>query len=79
LQRPVERAVGIRKGLIGGVHVNERKIATLDCMSPGEVRNNDTTESATFPAVDMKLEVAVIPVSYVDRAKEFYTQLGEAE
>jgi catechol 2,3-dioxygenase-like lactoylglutathione lyase family enzyme len=26
--------------------------------------------------VDMKLEVALIPVSHVDRAKEFYTRLG---
>ena len=26
--------------------------------------------------VDMKLEVALIPVSDVDRAKEFYTRLG---
>jgi len=26
--------------------------------------------------VDMKLEVALIPVSDVDRAKEFYTKLG---
>ena len=25
---------------------------------------------------DMKLEVALIPVSNVDRAKEFYTRLG---
>ena len=27
-------------------------------------------------AVDMKLEVVVIPVSDVDRAKAFYTNLG---
>src|SRR5690349_10942147 len=27
-------------------------------------------------AVDMKLEVVVIPVSVVDRAKEFYARLG---
>jgi catechol 2,3-dioxygenase-like lactoylglutathione lyase family enzyme len=27
-------------------------------------------------AVDMKLEVVVIPVSDVDRAKEFYAKLG---
>ena len=30
----------------------------------------------TTAAVDMKFEVAVIPVSDVDRAKEFYTRLG---
>jgi catechol 2,3-dioxygenase-like lactoylglutathione lyase family enzyme len=27
-------------------------------------------------AVDMKLEIVVIPVSDVDRAKEFYSRLG---
>jgi catechol 2,3-dioxygenase-like lactoylglutathione lyase family enzyme len=33
-------------------------------------------ESAKAKAVDMKLEVVVIPVSDVDRAKAFYTNLG---
>jgi catechol 2,3-dioxygenase-like lactoylglutathione lyase family enzyme len=32
--------------------------------------------SANSPVVDMKLEVVVIPVSDVDRAKEFYSRLG---
>jgi hypothetical protein len=31
---------------------------------------------ASAARVDMKLEVALIPVSDVDRAKEFYTKLG---
>ena len=31
-----------------------------------------TTASKTPPAVDLKLEVTVIPVSDVDRAKRFY-------
>ena len=31
---------------------------------------------ASIARVDMKLEVALIPVSDVDRAKEFYTKLG---
>jgi catechol 2,3-dioxygenase-like lactoylglutathione lyase family enzyme len=35
-----------------------------------EVRGNSATR------VDMKLEVVVLPVSDVDRAKEFYTKLG---
>jgi len=40
-----------------------------------EVRSNDV--SATSVAkVDMKFEIVVIPVSDVDRAKEFYTRLG---
>ncbi len=32
--------------------------------------------SADSPVVDMKLEVVVIPVSDVDRSKEFYARLG---
>jgi catechol 2,3-dioxygenase-like lactoylglutathione lyase family enzyme len=34
------------------------------------------TNAAQAPTVDLKLEIAVIPVSDVDRAKEFYTRLG---
>jgi catechol 2,3-dioxygenase-like lactoylglutathione lyase family enzyme len=41
-----------------------------------EVRSNDTTNDASIAKVDMKLEVVVIPVSDVDRAKEFYKKLG---
>src|SRR5271167_4593687 len=38
-----------------------------------EVRSNDVT---SVPKVDMKFEIVVIPVSDVDRAKEFYGRLG---
>ena len=41
-------------------------------MSPNEVRTND----ATSARVDTKLEIVVIPVSDVDRAKTFYAGLG---
>ena len=41
-------------------------------MSTTDVRSND----ASIENVDMKLEVVVIPVSDVDRAKEFYLRLG---
>ena len=41
-----------------------------------EVRSNDATSDASVARVDMKLEVVVIPVSDVDRAKEFYGRLG---
>jgi len=34
------------------------------------------TDDAKDPSVDMKLEVIIIPVSDVDRAKEFYVNLG---
>ncbi len=39
------------------------------------VRSNDVT-NASVARVDMKFEIVVIPVSDVDRAKEFYTNLG---
>ena len=41
-------------------------------MSTNEVRSSD----ATGARVDMKFEIVVIPVSDVDRAKEFYGRLG---
>jgi catechol 2,3-dioxygenase-like lactoylglutathione lyase family enzyme len=41
-------------------------------MSTSAVRLDD----ATVARVDMKFEVVVIPVSDVDRAKEFYERLG---
>src|SRR5271154_1935869 len=34
------------------------------------------TEATSVAKVDMKLEIVVIPVSDVDRAKEFYGRLG---
>ena len=40
-----------------------------------EIRSNGATE-ASVARVDMKFEVVVIPVSDVDRAKEFYGSLG---
>ena len=43
--------------------------------SQDEIRSNDA-RGASVPRVDMKLEVVVIPVSDVDRAKEFYARLG---
>jgi catechol 2,3-dioxygenase-like lactoylglutathione lyase family enzyme len=39
-------------------------------------RDVTATEAANAPHVDLKLEVAVIPVSDVDRAKRFYSGLG---
>jgi hypothetical protein len=41
-------------------------------MSTNEVRDNN----AAVARVDMKLEIVVIPVSDVERAKEFYGKLG---
>jgi predicted enzyme related to lactoylglutathione lyase len=45
-------------------------------MSTNEVRTNDATRDASVARVDMKLEVVVVPVSDVDRAKRFYQVLG---
>lgn len=44
-------------------------------MSTTEV-SSEMTGTASVAKIDMKLEVVVIPVSDVDRAKEFYTHLG---
>jgi catechol 2,3-dioxygenase-like lactoylglutathione lyase family enzyme len=38
--------------------------------------NDDATQSRTAATVDLKLEVVVIPVADVDRAKRFYEGLG---
>src|SRR5437870_2271915 len=46
-------------------------MANLKNETPG----NDTSD-ASGARVDMKLEIVVIPVSDVDRAKEFYRRLG---
>lgn len=40
-----------------------------------EIRTNDVKD-ASVEKVDMKLEVVIIPVSDVDRAREFYKKLG---
>ena len=45
-------------------------------MSTTEVSQSNATTGATVKDVDLKLEVVVIPVSDVDRAKAFYAGLG---
>jgi catechol 2,3-dioxygenase-like lactoylglutathione lyase family enzyme len=46
-------------------------------MSTSEVSKNEATKSTSVAtALAMKLEVVVIPVSDVDRAKQFYSRLG---
>ena len=40
-----------------------------------EIRSNDAKDT-TVARLDMKFEIVVIPVSDVDRAKEFYARLG---
>ena len=45
-------------------------------MSNTQIRSEDTTATGKAQTVDMKLEVVVIPVSDVDRAKQFYAGLG---
>src|SRR6202789_2970143 len=44
--------------------------------SKDEVRDNNATSEARLARIDLKLEAVVIPVSDVDRAKEFYGNLG---
>jgi catechol 2,3-dioxygenase-like lactoylglutathione lyase family enzyme len=45
-------------------------------MSATDVHASDQTADAPATTIDLKLEVVVIPVSDVDRAKEFYAGLG---
>jgi catechol 2,3-dioxygenase-like lactoylglutathione lyase family enzyme len=45
-------------------------------MSSHGAISNDAPEGGSIANVSMKLEVVVIPVSDVDRAKEFYSRLG---
>jgi catechol 2,3-dioxygenase-like lactoylglutathione lyase family enzyme len=45
-------------------------------MSNNEVPTKNAAASTSGATVDMKLEVVVIPVSDVDRTKEFYLRLG---
>jgi catechol 2,3-dioxygenase-like lactoylglutathione lyase family enzyme len=41
-----------------------------------ELQTRANTSEASIPTVDMKFEIVVIPVSDIDRAKEFYAKLG---
>ena len=45
-------------------------------MSSTQVRSETAIETPRGRRVDMKLEVVVIPVSDVNRAKSFYSDLG---
>ena len=46
-------------------------------MSTNTLTSNEVSaDNATVGRVDMKFEIVVIPVSNVDRAKEFYAKLG---
>jgi catechol 2,3-dioxygenase-like lactoylglutathione lyase family enzyme len=45
-------------------------------MSITEVRSDNATDKAVAAKVDMKFEIVVIPVSDIERAKEFYGRLG---
>ena len=45
-------------------------------MSTKAASKDEETKSTSVADLDMKLEVVVIPVSDVDRAKEFYSRLG---
>jgi catechol 2,3-dioxygenase-like lactoylglutathione lyase family enzyme len=45
-------------------------------VSRAQPQNETAGESRQAPKVDMKLEIVVIPVSDVDRAKRFYDALG---
>src|ERR1700736_3975536 len=70
LSRPI-RSV-IRDGMVKTQQSSTKEAA----MSTKAVRTNDPTSDAGVATVAMKFEVVVIPVSDVDRAKEFYGRVG---
>ena len=45
-------------------------------MRSAEARGNHASSDAAAGTVDMHLEVQIIPVSDVDRSKQFYQRLG---
>ena len=45
-------------------------------MDTTQVPNETALRTATTQPTEMKIEVVVVPVSDVDRAKEFYARLG---
>lgn len=45
-------------------------------MSTNAVSSSEAAGNASIAKIDMKLEIVVIPISDVDRAKEFYVGLG---
>jgi hypothetical protein len=45
-------------------------------MDIAEMQRGPTVETLRAGTIDMKLEIIVIPVSDVDRAKRFYGDLG---
>jgi len=52
------------------------KLATESSAAPASVRSKDATKYASVARAATKLEVIVVPVSDVNRAKEFYSRLG---
>jgi catechol 2,3-dioxygenase-like lactoylglutathione lyase family enzyme len=50
--------------------------ANMEATMSTQMRNEDATHLPGAAAVDLKLEVVIIPVSDVDRAKRFYGRLG---
>src|SRR5918994_2038984 len=65
------------EGSVGAkeLRIKAPKPEELD-MSSTQVRSETAIETPRARRVDMKLEVVVIPVSDVDRAKRFYSNLG---
>jgi catechol 2,3-dioxygenase-like lactoylglutathione lyase family enzyme len=53
--------------------------STEDTMSTIDMRSATTTQVPETRTVDFKLEVVVVPVADVDRAKQFYASLGWRE
>src|SRR6202171_1629481 len=75
---PADPSRHIRSGIRDGMVKIQRSSHTTKeaAVSTKAVRTNDPNSDAGVARVDMKFEIVVIPVSDVDRAKEFYGRLG---
>jgi len=61
---------------LGGGNAQGTRTIQEVAMSPTPISDEQTAKVPTAEAIDTKLEVVVIPVSDVDRAKRFYGGLG---
>jgi catechol 2,3-dioxygenase-like lactoylglutathione lyase family enzyme len=68
---------GAARARLNPSHVNSQATKSEEInMNDVQTRSDAAIDTPAAPGVDMKLEVVVIPVSDVDRAKGFYGSLG---
>src|SRR5580658_5088001 len=65
------RSEQIRFSIKANIHRREQMATATQT-----IQNNETNTGARANKMDLKFEIVVIPVSDVDRAKDFYANLG---